>query len=181
MRSELIEILRDGQRLGFFGSRPIEQAVEHSLGFVDAIGAQPASTRMIDLGSGGGLPGLVLAETYPDCDVVLVDRRQKRTDFLNRAIKRLGYQHTTVRCTDVAAVVRAVACGLEPEFDIVTARGFGPPEHTLRSARRLVRTAGLIVISEPPAGDRWNPVLLSELGVVGEAVGSVRRFTVSPD
>lgn len=180
MRSELIDTLREGQRLGFFGSRPIELAVEHSLGFVGAIGPQPPLARFIDLGSGGGLPGLVLAETYPACEVVLVDRRQKRTDFLSRAISRLGYQHARARCVDVAIVARAVIAGDEAEFDVVTARGFGPPHTTLSMARQLIGAGGVIVISEPPAGDRWDPAVLSELGLVGRPVGPVRRFTTTP-
>ena len=53
-------------------------------------------TRLVDLGSGGGLPGLVLADAYPERAITLVDRREKRTDFLRRAVRRLGWEHVTV-------------------------------------------------------------------------------------
>ncbi len=94
--------------------------------------------RLIDIGSGGGLPGLVLADAFPSGQITLVDRRQKRTDFLARAVSRLGLDHVTVRCDDVADIADAVGSGIEPAFDVVTARGFGPPDTTLRLAARLL-------------------------------------------
>ena len=93
IRPETIETLRQAQRFGFLGARPVEQAAAHSLGFVDAIGDLAPGARLIDIGSGGGLPGLVLADAFPGGQITLVDRRQKRTDFLARAVSRLGLDH----------------------------------------------------------------------------------------
>ena len=163
MRAETIEVLRESQRLGFIGARPVEEAAEHAAAFVSALGELPAGSRLIDLGSGGGLPGFVLAELLPQCSIVLVDRRQKRTDFLRRAVSRLGLRHVEVREADAATIARDVESGREPVFDAVTARGFGPPETTLRLARRLISGAGTIVISEPPSAERWDQALLDDL------------------
>ena len=44
---------------------------------------------MLDIGSGGGLPGLVIAHDRPDVHVTLIDRREKRTDLLQRQVTRL--------------------------------------------------------------------------------------------
>lgn len=176
MNPSLIETLRLAQRLGFFGAGPIERAVDHARGFVEAIGPLPAGARVVDLGSGGGLPGLVLADAYPHTSITLIDRRTKRTDFLERAVRRLGYRHVRVRAGDVSELVRAVARRAEEPFDVVTARGFGPPEVTLRAGAALARREGCVVISEPPAGDRWDPELLAELGVSSDVRGPVRRF-----
>jgi 16S rRNA (guanine527-N7)-methyltransferase len=174
----LIETLRDAQRLGFFGPADVAQAADHAHEFVAAIGALAPGTRVIDIGSGGGLPGLVVAAAMPHVDIVLVDRRQKRTDFLQRAVRRLGYTHVSVVTADVAEVARAVSGGSTP-FDVVTARGFGPPDVTLTLARRLTRVGGLIIISEPPTGNRWDAALLQRLDVSSERVGAVRRFVVT--
>ena len=108
----LLETLRDAQRFGFFGARPIEEAAEHALGFVRAIGPLDAEAAIIDLGSGGGLPGLIVADAYPDALITLVDRREKRTDFLRRAVRRLGWDHVEVATTDVADLARRV--GIDP-------------------------------------------------------------------
>jgi 16S rRNA (guanine527-N7)-methyltransferase len=176
VRPETIETLRDAQRFGFLGSRPVEQAAQHSLGFVHALDDLPLGARVIDIGSGGGLPGLVLADGLPGRPIVLVDRRQKRTDFLARAVSRLGLTDVRVRCADVAELAQEVADGSIPPFAAVTARGFGPPDSTLRLARRLIAVDGVIVISEPPSEERWDPALLAELSLVSELIGPVRRF-----
>lgn len=173
----VLETLRDAQRLGFFGAASVASMVEHAGGFVDALAAVPDGARVVDLGSGGGLPGLVIATERPGLSVVLVDRRQKRTDFLERAVRRLSLDTVEVWCRDVRDVVRSVADGAAPRFDAVTARGFGPPDLTLRLAAGLVATHGRIVVSEPPSGDRWSPVLLAELGLDGARAGNVSIFT----
>jgi 16S rRNA (guanine527-N7)-methyltransferase len=164
----LVAVLADAQRLGFLGSRPIDEVIRHAWSFVEAIDGRTG--RLIDLGSGGGVPGLVVAHARPDLEVVLIDRRQKRTDVLERAVRRLGLVgRVAVRCADVSTVADA-------SFDIVTARGFGPPATTLRQAARIVRLGGTIVISEPPIGDRWEPRLLDELRVRRTVIGAVARF-----
>jgi 16S rRNA (guanine527-N7)-methyltransferase len=174
MDDRLLETLREAQRLGFVGGGPVEQAVDHSMAFVDAIGLDGA--RLVDLGSGGGLPGLVLAAAFPGASIVLIDRRRKRTDFLELAIRRLRFGHVTVECRDVSALIRDVEHGSTAAFDVVTARGFGPPERTLRAARALMTSSGRIVISEPPTGDRWDPALLDELRLTSVRSGPVRVF-----
>jgi 16S rRNA G527 N7-methylase RsmG len=90
----------------------------------------------------------------------------------------LGMRHVEVRCADVKVLIDEVGSGVTPPFDVVTARGFGPPEFTLRSATRLIRPGGRIVISEPPAGDRWSAELLDELGLSATASGRVRVFAL---
>jgi 16S rRNA (guanine527-N7)-methyltransferase len=172
----LIETLRDAQRFGFFGGRPIEEAVAHAGQYVAAIGPVGPTARLLDLGSGGGLPGLVIAEALPMASIVLLDRRQKRTDFLERAVRRLGWDHVEVWCGDAERVVRRIADGTVRPFDVVTARGFGPPQITLRTAVACVAPDGVIIISEPPEGDRWDPRWLDELGVHLERRGAVARF-----
>jgi 16S rRNA (guanine527-N7)-methyltransferase len=180
--AELIETLRDAQRFGFFGSAPIEDAVAHARSFVAALADLDSGSHLADIGSGGGLPGLVIAAARPDLSVVLIDRRQKRTDFLERAVRRLGWARVVVWSADVEQVARSVTTGTTPAFDAVTARGFGPPETTLRVAAQLIhRHRGTIVISEPPSsgttdGDRWPPDLLMSLDLQSVQDGVVRRF-----
>jgi len=178
VNSELIETLRMAQRFGFFGKGKIEDAAEHALEFVQALGEVPDGDRIVDLGAGGGLPGLVLANEFPGAYVTLVDRRQKRTDFLEQAIQRLRWSHVTVRGEDGKTVMGEVTRNEVLPYDVATARGFGPPEHTLRLAAGLVGKHGRIVISEPPSGDRWALELQSELGLRSERIGAVQLFHV---
>jgi 16S rRNA (guanine527-N7)-methyltransferase len=171
--SALVDALLDAQRLGFLGSRSIPEVIEHARGFVRALRARENGRlveSVLDLGSGGGVPGLIIAHDLPAVRLTLLDRREKRTDALERLVRRLGWQdRITVTCTDVTTFVP------DDPFDAVVARGFGPPEFTLVQAARLVRDGGSIVISEPPGADRWDDRLLAELGlhrVVGPLVAS---------
>ena len=175
----LTETLRQAQRFGFFGASPIEHAIEHAEEFVAAIGGAAPGTRIIDIGSGGGLPGLVIADRIRDAEVTLLDRREKRTDFLRQAASRLGFRHVRVIAGDATVHARAVEGGELAPYDVVTARGFGPAQQTLRIGRRLIGVGGMIVISEPPDGDRWDRQLLAELGLESQRTGRVRRFRAS--
>ncbi len=165
VEEELLEALGRSQRLGFLGDRAIPEVVEHARSFVAALAE--VSGSVIDLGAGGGVPGLVLAVDRPDLRITLLDRRTKRTDFLSQMTRRM---RLTDRVSVVAADVEDAIRSGHNDFDAVVARGFGPPEFTLRSAVRCVRPGGVIVISEPPTddrsdGDRWDDGLLDELGL----------------
>jgi 16S rRNA (guanine527-N7)-methyltransferase len=183
----LTDALLAAQQLGLLGARPVADAVSHAREFVKALetmraptdgeasGSGPTKERLtvVDMGSGGGLPGLVIATDRPDLAVTLVDRRQKCADFLERAVAALGLGgRVMVRCCDVTALIGAL-----DQFDAVTARGFGPPTATLRAAARLVRSGGRIVISEPPEGDRWISGDVQRLGLTQRREGAVAVFT----
>lgn len=174
------DVLTDAQRIGALGPRPIDEVIAHARAFVDAL---PASARyVIDVGTGAGIPGLVIAEARPDLAVMLVDRRAKRTDALSIAVAGLGWRNrVSVVCADVASLAR------DPvhvaRYDVVVSRGFGPHETTLRVSTTLTRPGGVVVLSEPPADapHRWRPELLDEVGVDGpERLGPVARFTRRP-
>ena len=171
---DVVGVLLDAQRLGFLGSRPIEEVVAHARGFVRALDEYGPLETVLDLGAGGGTPGLVIAHDLPAVRLTLLDRRAKRTDFLERVVRRLGWQdRVTVVCQDVTT--------FEPGdlFDAVVARGFGPPEFTLTAAARLVRPGHPIVISEPPGHDRWDDGLLERLELCRVDVGR-NRPSASP-
>jgi 16S rRNA (guanine527-N7)-methyltransferase len=160
---DLRDALRESQRLGFLGGRPIDEVIDHARGFVRGLDEIGSDGSVVDLGAGGGVPGLVIAHDRIDLRITLLDRRTKRTDFLERMVHRLGW---VGRVSVAARDVEAFTLDHGPSFDAAVARGFGPPDETLARAVRLVRPGGRIVISEPPVGDRWDPARLAELGVV---------------
>ena len=170
------DVLVDAQRIGALGPRPIDDVIAHARAFVDALPA--GTTRIIDLGSGAGVPGLVVADALPEATMVLVDRRAKRTDALALAVAGLGWRdRVSVICADVDDLIRNPAHA--GSYDAVISRGFGPHETTLRLSAGLVRPGGVVVISEPPEGEpnRWPDDLVKELSLTGpQRLGPVARF-----
>jgi 16S rRNA (guanine527-N7)-methyltransferase len=164
----LDEVLGRARELGFLGPGPIEGHVAHSHGFAAAAGAPPPA-RAADLGSGGGVPGLVLAVIWPDSVLTLIDASQRRTAFLVAAVEALGLG-------DRVAVVRGRAeeigrdAAHRGRYDAVVARGFGSPPVTAECAAPLLREGGRLVVSEPPdETDRWDLDGLAQLGLDGGA------------
>jgi 16S rRNA (guanine527-N7)-methyltransferase len=160
---DLRDALRESQHLGFLGGRPIDEVIDHARGFVRGLEPIESDSSVVDLGAGGGVPGLVIAHDRLDLRITLLDRRTKRTDFLERMVRRLGWSD---RLSVAAMDVDEFTVDRQESFDAAVARGFGPPHETLARAVRLVRPGGRIVISEPPVGDRWDPARLARLGVV---------------
>jgi 16S rRNA (guanine527-N7)-methyltransferase len=154
---DLRDALEESRRLGFLGARPIAEVIEHARCFLPPIVSRHgpgASVTVLDLGAGGGVPGLIIANDLPSARVTLLDRRRTRTDFLERMVRRFGWLGRVDVLNTDADVVDEVR---RHSFEWVVARGFGPPARTLEVASRWVRDTGGILISEPPEGDRWRP------------------------
>jgi 16S rRNA (guanine527-N7)-methyltransferase len=176
----LLDALGASQRLGMLGDRPITEIVEHARAFVDALASTTGT--VVDLGSGGGIPGLVIARARPDLHLVLVDRRATRTDHLRRLVLRLGLERVEVLTTDARDLPNLLPALVEG----VVARGFGPPAETLRRAAPLLTTGGVVIVSEPPvpSADRWPAEVLHAAGLaplehVDRRVACFRRLDVS--
>ena len=176
--SGLHAVLGEAQRIGALGRAPIDEVIRHACAFVDAL---PLDARScVDLGTGAGVPGLVLAVARPDLRVTLVDRREKRTDALHRAIRTLDLESTTeIVCAEVETLVSNPIW--KGRFDAAVSRGFGPPAFTLTNSSVLVRTGGVVIISEPPVNipSRWSEDLLRQAEVASwERLEMVSMFHV---
>lgn len=166
-RDALRPILEVARSAGFLGPGPVETHLDHAAGFAAAAeGAllhPPAN--FVDLGSGGGVPGLVLALTWPDARGVLLDAGRRRCVFLSEAIRRIGADARV----DVVER-RAEDVGRDPEyregFEVATARSFAAPAPTAEIAAGLIAVGGLLIVSEPPDPDpgRWPVPGLEEIG-----------------
>jgi 16S rRNA (guanine527-N7)-methyltransferase len=157
----LLAALAHSQRLGMLGARPVADVVAHSEAFVDALA--DVHDTVVDLGTGGGVPGLVIAWRRPDLHLVLVDRRETRADHVARLVRRLGLAD---RVTVVTAEATALPGQLGEPVGAVVARGFGPPRDVVRAAAPLLGVGGLLVVSEPTEQSaRWDPSLMATAGL----------------
>ena len=86
----VLAALDEARARGFLGDgQDVEAVAEHARGFVGPIAD---ATRVLDLGSGAGVPGLVVAALRPDAAVTLLDASVGRTDWLRRVVGRLGWE-----------------------------------------------------------------------------------------
>jgi 16S rRNA (guanine527-N7)-methyltransferase len=169
----LHQLLSEARTAGFLGPGQIQPQLEHAEGFgtVARRLAPAGPVSFVDLGSGAGLPGLVVANGWPDVSMALVEANGRRAAFLRRAADRLGL---SARVTVLEA--RAEVCGrqegLRAGFDGVLARSFGRPAVVAECAAPLLRVGGWLIVSEPPRtgpesdeGSRWPATELLQFGL----------------
>jgi len=171
MTDALDEILERSRRLGFLGPGSVRVHRRHAAGFARGV---PAPGRFLDLGSGGGVPGLVLALLWPQSTGVLLDAGERRCAFLQEAVRTLEI-HERVRVVRGRAEEVGRHAELRAAFDLVVARSFGPPAVTAECGAPFLRVGGHLVVSEPPGetagGDggerttRWPAEGLAVLGL----------------
>lgn len=110
----------------------------HILDCLRAVQAVEATDRTAaDLGSGAGLPGIVVATVLPELRVALVERRRRRAGFLELAVERLGLENVEI--------VVAELDRLDLRVDLCFARALAPPSDTWRLAAPLLAPGGRLV------------------------------------
>ena len=180
---ELVRVLSAIQARGAIGSGSVIDAIDHAREFIRALpwGPSVEGPRRVgvDLGSGGGLPGLVIAHDRPDIHLTLVERRAKRADLLSYGARSLEVlDRVDVVCGDVETLME-----LQPNtFDLVTARSFAAPRRVFEVASVLLSPGGWLVVSEPPVAEpRWTDADVHALGLTDEGRhGRVRRLHRNP-
>lgn len=95
--------------------------------------APPSGGHWIDLGSGAGLPGLVIAILAPHWHVTLVESRRLRCDFLRAAVADLGLD------AQVTVAQRRVEVHRDGHYDVISARAYAPLHTLLASANHLAK------------------------------------------
>jgi 16S rRNA (guanine527-N7)-methyltransferase len=156
--------LAAAQSLGFIGPRAI---VDH-MAQAETIAVLAAMSRpslLVDLGTGGGVPGLLLAVDLPDCEIILVEAMQKRATFLEMQLRSLGVEART-KVVQSPAEDAAYEVAWRHTADIVTARGFGPPAMTAEIAAGFLRPGGRLIVTVVAAlvATTWPADALGALG-----------------
>lgn len=139
------------------GLARLDEHLEDADAYVDAVARlSPAPRRLLDLGSGAGLPGVALAAAFPALAIELVERRRKRGAFLRMAVAAVAPSGAEVTVGDVRTTTG------EP-VDVVTAQAVG----TLLDVYRLTchRHAPSLVLMA-----RKGPAWRAELARLGAAL-----------
>jgi 16S rRNA (guanine527-N7)-methyltransferase len=176
----------DGVIRGLIGPRETPRLWERHLincGLLAA--ALPADATVADVGSGAGLPGLVLAIARPDLRVTLIEPLLRRTTFLEEAVARFGLDNVTV-LRGRADAVHGVAT-----YDIVTARAVAALDKLATWCMPLVAPDGaLLAMKGSSAADEvaaaaatcqrlgCAPAVVEELGAELAAEGAVEPIRI---
>jgi 16S rRNA (guanine527-N7)-methyltransferase len=166
----------DGIVRGLIGPREAERLWDrHLLNCAVAADLVPHPATLLDIGSGAGLPGIVLAMLLPDVQVTLLEPMARRVEFLDECRGSLGLRNVTVR-RGRAEEVRGQVCA-----DVVTARAVAPLGRLAGLALPLVRPGGLVLALKgqraAAEADAAGPVLrrlgVSDVAVLRAGVGKI--------
>jgi 16S rRNA (guanine527-N7)-methyltransferase len=168
--SKLVELARLISEWPGLVSRPAEELIADSLVLLDHLGA---TGRVVDVGSGGGLPGLPLKLARPSLDLTLVEADQAKAAFLVRACAALGL-------SDVVVVARrAEEVGQDPRyresFDVAVARALAPMPVLAELCLPLVRVGGRLLAQKTETEDMAAAARAIEM--MG---GELRQVVVAP-
>lgn len=96
---------------------------------------KPASS-ILDVGTGAGFPGIILAITNPGCSITLAESNKKKTYFLKKIIKKIGLNNTTVIEEHITKQSNIGS------FDVVTARAFASTKKIISICDNLLKEDG---------------------------------------
>ena len=130
---QLVEALKEeNSRQNLVSAKSLEQVwVRHIADSAQLLDHVPRGTGpWLDMGSGAGFPGLVLAIMQPECAVTLVESRRRRIDWLGHISSTLGLRNCSI------AGIRLEQMNAQPTR-IITARAFAPLEKLLKLSARF--------------------------------------------
>nr|WP_210768288.1 16S rRNA (guanine(527)-N(7))-methyltransferase RsmG [Cellulomonas humilata] len=187
-------LVSQGELRGLVGPRELSRLWErHLLNSAAVVPFLPRGGRIIDLGSGAGLPGIVVAAMLPDAEVVLLEPMERRTTWLSEVAEQLGLDNVVVRrgraqdehgrLVGAAVTVRAVASLdklyrmamplLQAGGSLLALKG-SKAEDEIEAAKHVGRKLGAGVASVVDAPTIEGVEVTRVVRVVREAVPGVR-------
>jgi 16S rRNA (guanine527-N7)-methyltransferase len=115
---------------------PMQMVTHHLLDSLAAVPAFSDARNVLDVGSGGGLPGIVLAIVRPDVKVSMIDTVHKKTAFLTQVKAELGLANVTVY------TMRVEQLQASDKFDVITSRAFADLSDFVNWSSHLLAEGG---------------------------------------
>lgn len=142
---------------------PFEVAVKHFLDSIAPAGIIPAGASLLDMGSGGGFPGIPLKVVIPTLTVTLVDSSRKKITFLKHIIRTAGLDEIEAHQGRVEELIRS-----QKMFDVIICRAFSSLDKFVQSALPLLAPSGMIIALKGKINpDEIESVRLSDNGKQG--------------
>jgi len=154
----------DGVTRGLIGPREVPRLWErHVLNSAAVADAVPRGARVVDVGSGAGLPGIPLALARPDVRLTLVEPMARRVEFLEEVVAELGAPWRVVRGRAEERAVRAAVGAV----DVVTARAVAALPRLVAWCRGLLRPGAQLVALVGARAVEQLPAMVPELEAAG--------------
>ncbi|MES2297324.1 MAG: 16S rRNA (guanine(527)-N(7))-methyltransferase RsmG [Pseudomonadota bacterium] len=118
---------------------PMQMVTQHLLDTLAAVPAFAGAQSVLDVGAGGGLPGMVLAIARPDMKVALIDTVHKKTAFLTQVKAELGLSNVTVH------TMRVEQLQVAHKFDTITSRAFADLSDFVNWSGHLLAEGGQFI------------------------------------
>jgi 16S rRNA (guanine527-N7)-methyltransferase len=115
---------------------PMQMVTHHLLDSLAAVPAFVDAKNVLDVGAGGGLPGIVLATVRPDMKVSMIDTVHKKTAFLTQVKAELGLANVTVY------TMRVEQLQVSDKFDVITSRAFADLSDFVNWSSHLLAEGG---------------------------------------
>ena len=134
------KLFAEGEERGLIGPRELPRIwSRHLVNCAALLPFLPRSGSVIDVGSGAGLPGIVIAAARPDLQVYLVEAMERRCDWLAEVVDELGLDNVEIlnmRSEDLGRSLRA---------DVVTARAVASMDKLVRLTSKLIAPHGRLL------------------------------------
>lgn len=126
------------------GAKSVDDLVApHLLDSLAPFAGSEVKGRIIDVGSGAGLPGIPLAIAFPSASILMLEPRAKRFEFLHAAIRSLSLTNATTEKRTAEAVGRSPA---RESADLVTVRALASPDIALELSAPLAKRGGRVLL-----------------------------------
>jgi 16S rRNA (guanine527-N7)-methyltransferase len=133
-------LITAGIERGLIGPREGERIWErHIFNCLPVTQLLPQGASLFDIGSGAGLPGIVIALARPDLKVTLIEPLERRVEFLNEAVAAIAAGGVEIE------VIRGRAQDVKKSADFVTARAVAPMEKLKKMSWHMVKTGGSLL------------------------------------
>ncbi len=154
LRVYLGELYSWNQRINLTGLKTMEEmAIKHVGDTLTLIRFLPKGVHhILDIGTGPGVPGLILKLFRPDLEIVLIDAIRKKVSFLNTVIAIIGL--TGIWAEHCRVSPKDIPRHLPPEgFDVIVSQAVGPLDELASMARPLLSPNGLVIAMKGPKVD----------------------------
>jgi 16S rRNA (guanine527-N7)-methyltransferase len=139
-----LELLKWNQKTNLTAiTNPFEVAVKHFLDSIMPIKIIPQNASMLDIGSGGGFPGIPLKICLPHLSVTMIDASRKKVSFLKHMIRTLELEN--IDALHIRAEAFVGKPGVEDKFNIIISRALSSMSTFVLTAFPILKKNGVII------------------------------------